>query len=139
MVVIVLTSLFSYTQSSFTIRAFDDWIAKRSLQRRSFLKSFCARRCNIGKGGNVCKCNGFHFAGKRSDGETNVLLSEDPTMNVDNTATTDVIYKMLEDNDKIEIKDDQYDNPEEDLVQGVYKPNIHPAYSDYLNEHNKNR
>ncbi|XP_071100868.1 uncharacterized protein [Haliotis cracherodii] len=29
------------------------------------LKGFCASNCARGKGGNVCKCNGFHFAGKR--------------------------------------------------------------------------
>ncbi|GAB1600608.1 Hypothetical predicted protein [Argonauta hians] len=30
------------------------------------LKDFCKKRCAIGKGGNVCRCNAFHFAGKRS-------------------------------------------------------------------------
>jgi len=28
-------------------------------------RSFCESRCAIGKGGNLCKCNAVHFAGKR--------------------------------------------------------------------------
>ncbi|XP_041371801.1 uncharacterized protein LOC121385261 [Gigantopelta aegis] len=34
----------------------------------SFSKeSFCAARCSYGRGGNLCQCNAFHFAGKRAD------------------------------------------------------------------------
>ncbi|XP_076437447.1 uncharacterized protein LOC143276694 [Babylonia areolata] len=31
------------------------------------LDQLCEFRCNIGRGGELCKCNAFHFAGKRSD------------------------------------------------------------------------
>ncbi|KAH3700054.1 hypothetical protein DPMN_075020 [Dreissena polymorpha] len=41
-------------------------LSKRNRDRRDFLKSFCTEKCSAGKGGNVCRCNGYHFAGKRS-------------------------------------------------------------------------
>ena len=49
----------------YSIDTLEDPFSKRA-QRRSFLQSFCTKRCNMGKGGNLCKCNGFHFAGKRT-------------------------------------------------------------------------
>ncbi|XP_014775688.1 uncharacterized protein LOC106873001 isoform X2 [Octopus bimaculoides] len=33
------------------------------------VKTFCKTRCAVGRGGNLCRCNAFHFAGKRSDGQ----------------------------------------------------------------------
>ena len=54
----------------------DPVLTKRLLQRRSFMEGFCARRCNMGLGGNACKCNGFHFAGKRNSLESTSSSSE---------------------------------------------------------------
>ena len=30
------------------------------------VQKFCENACNRGLGGNLCRCNGFHFAGKRT-------------------------------------------------------------------------
>jgi hypothetical protein len=30
------------------------------------IQRFCEKACNRGLGGNLCRCNGFHFAGKRT-------------------------------------------------------------------------
>ncbi|XP_061183252.1 uncharacterized protein LOC133191517 [Saccostrea echinata] len=30
------------------------------------VEKFCEKACNRGLGGNLCRCNGFHFAGKRT-------------------------------------------------------------------------
>ncbi|XP_062617357.1 uncharacterized protein LOC134279035 [Saccostrea cucullata] len=30
------------------------------------VEKFCENACNRGRGGNLCRCNGFHFAGKRT-------------------------------------------------------------------------
>lgn len=37
-----------------------------SFVHAGFLENFCAQKCNLGLGGNLCRCNGFHFAGKRT-------------------------------------------------------------------------
>lgn len=38
-----------------------------------FLEQFCKSKCNVGLGGNLCKCNGFHFAGKRTSSSDQFL------------------------------------------------------------------
>lgn len=43
-----------------------------SFVHAGFLESFCAQKCNLGRGGNLCRCNGFHFAGKRTLSENYV-------------------------------------------------------------------
>jgi len=75
-------------------------ISKRSMERRSFIKSFCARRCNIGKGGNVCRCNGFHFAGKRT---SNPPLESEHYVNDKDSADEEMLYKILEQTHKIRM------------------------------------
>ncbi|XP_069121828.1 uncharacterized protein [Argopecten irradians] len=40
-----------------------------------FLERFCKISCNRGRGGNLCGCNGFHFAGKRTYSD----ISENPS------------------------------------------------------------
>lgn len=46
-----------------------------SFVHAGFLEIFCAEKCNLGRGGNLCRCNGFHFAGKRTL-SNNLLDSE---------------------------------------------------------------
>ena len=70
------------------------------MERRSFIKSFCARRCNIGKGGNVCRCNGFHFAGKRT---SNPPLESEHYVNDKDSADEEMLYKILEQTHKIRM------------------------------------
>ena len=43
--------------------------------------AFCLERCSYGRGGNLCQCNAFHFAGKRADiaDPEDRELSEGPT------------------------------------------------------------
>ena len=65
-VIIVFYFSISTTIAVYSLETMDDTLTKRSFQRRSFVDSFCTRRCSMGKGGNLCKCNGFHFAGKRT-------------------------------------------------------------------------
>ncbi|OWF52284.1 uncharacterized protein LOC110447962 [Mizuhopecten yessoensis] len=43
-----------------------------------FLERFCKISCNRGRGGNLCGCNGFHFAGKRTSYSD---ISEIPSSN----------------------------------------------------------
>ncbi|XP_033732220.1 uncharacterized protein LOC117321778 [Pecten maximus] len=43
-----------------------------------FLERFCKISCNRGRGGNLCGCNGFHFAGKRTSYSD---ISENPSSN----------------------------------------------------------
>lgn len=81
-------------------------LSKRNLERRSFLKSFCARRCNIGKGGNVCRCNGFHFAGKRTSKSPlgpEQLYSDA----LDESLQEQMLYKLLEETGKIRLQPDR--------------------------------
>jgi len=56
------------------------------------LDRFCAFNCNRGRGGLLCKCNAFHFAGKRTlgseysdKGQKDYLYDDlyDDKMNVD--------------------------------------------------------
>lgn len=39
------------------------------------LEKMCASRCVYGRGGNLCNCNAFHFAGKRSQADKTSLAS----------------------------------------------------------------
>lgn len=86
-------------------------LLKRNVERRSFIKSFCARRCNIGKGGNVCRCNGFHFAGKRT---SNPPLESEQLYNDDDAYDENMLYKILEENDKIRL---QHGRPETNISE----------------------
>ena len=69
-VLLVFCFSISATVAVFPWLTNDPVFTKHLLQRRSFMESFCSRRCNMGLGGNVCKCNGFHFAGKRNSFES---------------------------------------------------------------------
>ncbi|KAL4228507.1 hypothetical protein ACF0H5_011555 [Mactra antiquata] len=104
--VIFSNCLLSESRSIYSSRPYEFLLAKREieLERRGFLKNFCARRCNIGKGGNVCRCNGYHFAGKRT--------SNLPTDHITSTKgnqeekANDYIYKLLLDHNEIALPSD---------------------------------
>jgi len=77
-------------------------LANRVVAKRNFLKTFCARRCNINQGGNVCRCNGFHFAGKRGSYQP---ISETEAMSDDSDIVDrDLIYRLLQSRGKISLK-----------------------------------
>ena len=42
-----------------------------------FLERFCSVNCSRGMGGNLCRCNGFHFAGKRTMTDNFIKDSKD--------------------------------------------------------------
>ncbi|KAK3586584.1 hypothetical protein CHS0354_027067 [Potamilus streckersoni] len=73
-----------------------DAFNKRILQRRNFVRNFCVARCNMGRGGNVCRCNGFHFAGKRS--EQNVF----PPSSVEMNSVPGQIMALLDDSSQVQ-------------------------------------
>lgn len=50
-----------------------------SIVHGGFLEVFCKNKCNVGRGGNLCKCNGFHFAGKRTMSDK-YLIDDNPDM-----------------------------------------------------------
>lgn len=50
-----------------------------SIVHAGFLEMFCKSKCNLGRGGNLCKCNGFHFAGKRTMSDK-YLLQNNPDL-----------------------------------------------------------
>ncbi|KAK6181676.1 hypothetical protein SNE40_009484 [Patella caerulea] len=65
------------------------------LQSQTFrVQNFCASRCSRGRGGNLCRCSGFHFAGKRSElGYDPSRVSDDFASWALNTRITDKIRK----------------------------------------------
>lgn len=73
----------------------DDMITKRMFHRREFIKDFCKKRCNVGQGGLLCRCNGFHFAGKRTS-----IQQED---GVEPTDSEKAIYDLLSRNLKVSL------------------------------------
>ena len=82
----------------------NDLISKRRFQRRNFLKGFCSSRCNVGRGGPLCRCNGFHFAGKRT--------SNQPLDSVASDDSDNAIYDILARNLKISLGNSDYPDEE---------------------------
>lgn len=62
----------------------------------------------MGKGGNVCRCNGFHFAGKRTSNPP--LLDSAHSLRTDDDLDEQMIYKLLEENNKIRLEPELDEN-----------------------------
>lgn len=118
-IVIVTNCALYETRTLYRVNPYNYVLSKRNtVERRGFLKSFCARRCNIGKGGNLCKCNGFHFAGKRNGNLPTFQEHQRPDFGDD---TEQFVYKILQENDKIALDPEKYTLqngmiPEEDIL-----------------------
>ena len=104
--VIVINCMLYEARTLYTVNPYDYTLSKRGhVERRGFLKSFCVRRCQVGRGGNLCRCNGFHFAGKRNGimpaytKNHRRMIEDDPEQ---------IVYKILEENDKISVNPNKY-------------------------------
>lgn len=96
-VILIFYIIIFSTVTVYAVDRIDDSFTKRLIQRRSLLESFCTRRCNLGRGGNMCKCSGFHFAGKRNP------IDSVNSLNLGNSD----IYRILEESKPVtpEIED----------------------------------
>lgn len=102
--VIVTNCLFCEARSIYTVKPYDYLLSKRGgMSRRGFLKSFCAKRCNAGNGGNVCRCNGFHFAGKRTSN-----IPSAPGHRIVGEEPNDIVYKLIENNKNVLLDPNRY-------------------------------
>ncbi|KAL3836068.1 hypothetical protein ACJMK2_021521 [Sinanodonta woodiana] len=64
----------------------------------------------MGRGGNVCRCNGFHFAGKRSD--NNVIPSSSEELN----SISSQLMSLLDDPSQVQSL--KSDSKYEDILHG---------------------
>lgn len=106
---------------------------ENDIERRSFLQSFCASRCNIGKGGNVCRCNGFHFAGKR----TSYLPEQKehfPAEDKSSVNSDEDVYKLLEGNNKIVLQPNGYSHQHEAMGENSMLQEILDVLPEIISE-----
>lgn len=139
-IVIVTNGLLCESRSVYRVNPYDIVLTKRSnneVDRRSFLQSFCASRCNIGKGGNVCRCNGFHFAGKRT---SNALPRQQENLTGSNVGDSEeVVFKVLEDHNKILVDPNSYRHKYEALPENELLKEILDVMPEIFNEQLDNR
>lgn len=134
--IVILSNCLMYeTRSLFTISPYEYMLAKRQikLERRYDLQGFCARRCNIGRGGNVCRCNGYHFAGKRTS------ISPTPEVTpekLNDEESNEFVYKILQKNNDIALNPEFSRNngmveQREDVLRQIMEILPHIVNGDY--------
>ncbi|XP_045209524.2 uncharacterized protein LOC123561314 [Mercenaria mercenaria] len=135
--VIVINCVLHEARSFYTVNPYDYTLSKRSIvERRGFLKSFCAKRCQIGKGGIVCRCNGFHFAGKRTG---NMPTYPEHQRQVVGNDPEQIVYKLLEENDKISVNPDKYTLQDGTIPQQEIIREIEEIFPEVMNGDLENR
>lgn len=87
-------------------------------RNEKFLERFCKISCNRGRGGNLCGCNGFHFAGKRTSFSD---FSENPSSHSQKNYINDI---------NSQGDNGAYDS--ENLADTFYRPEMHLPESDRL-------
>jgi len=63
--------------------------------KRFEYSGYCIKMCMVGRGGNLCRCNAVHFAGKRQPEEVSKLGYEGPHEEVNGVDEDHVDQELL--------------------------------------------